>query len=225
MSLGHDESSGHLPDKQRRQKEATKIMGKRQRRNALDKASVKLSQLRKTFAVYNQTTGKSPNTIHWYNQKLELFERFLGDDPCLADFCIESARAFIADLQSRRVRHERNPYLKDKAGPLSSSYIQGFARALRASSTWLHEEGYTATNILRPLKPPRIQRPVSGRQVVEGDHHRRECVENGDDASDEAPEGLCQRARGSRLPRRHAASSPCRRRRLQQLPSQPTLPA
>jgi site-specific recombinase XerD len=133
-------------------------MGKRRR--FVSKTPIKLYQLRKSFEVYNQTTGKSPKTIHWYNQKLELFERFLGEEPCLADFHIGSVRAFIADLQNRQVRHQRNPYLKEQIGPLSSSYISGFARGLRAFSTWLYEEGYTETNILKPLKPPRIQRKV-----------------------------------------------------------------
>ena len=117
-------------------------MGKRQRWSTLDKSTVKLSHLRKAYEVYNQTVGKSPNTIHWYNQKLELFD------------------AFIADLQNRSVKHANNPAMGVKTGPLSTSYIQGFARALRAFATWLHVENYTDTNVLKPLKPPRIQRKV-----------------------------------------------------------------
>ncbi len=73
---------------------------------------------------------------------------------------MESAREFIVHLQGRRVRHEHNPFVTNKEGTLSSSYIQGFARASRAFSTWLHVEGYTNTNVLKPLKPPRIQRKV-----------------------------------------------------------------
>lgn len=133
-------------------------MGKRRR--YVSKATVKLSQLRKSFEVYNQTTGKSPQTIHWYNQKLALLERFLGGEPCLADFTIDSVRAYIAELQNRQVRNQRNPRMKPQPGPLSSSYVSGFARGLRAFSTWLFDEGYTETNVLKALKPPRIQRKV-----------------------------------------------------------------
>jgi hypothetical protein len=61
-------------------------------------------------------------------------------------------RAFIADLQTRQVR---NGYVKNKTGSLSSAYISCFARGLRAFSTWLFDEGYTETNVLKPLKPPR----------------------------------------------------------------------
>lgn len=135
-------------------------MGKRRKWSEMDKSTIPLAKLRKSFEVYNQTTGKSPNTYRWYSDKLSLFERFSGDGCQLSDLTVESVREFIAHLQGRRVRHEHNRFVTNKEGPLSSSYIQGFARALRAFSTWLHTEGYTDTNVLKPLKPPRIQRKV-----------------------------------------------------------------
>ncbi len=76
------------------------------------------------------------------------------------DFTIDSVRAYIAELQNRQVRNQRNPRMRPQPGSLSSSYISGFARGLRAFSTFLYEEGYTETNVLKPLKPPRIQRKV-----------------------------------------------------------------
>lgn len=135
-------------------------MGRRRKWHEMDKTAIPLAQLRRAFEVYNQTTGKSPSTFRWYSDKLVLFERFLGEGCQLSDFGLDSAREFIAHLQDRRIRHERNPFVRNKQGPLSTSYIQGFARALRAFSTWLHAEGYTDYNVLKSLKPPRIQRKV-----------------------------------------------------------------
>ena len=126
----------------------------------MDKSTIPLEKLRRGFEVYNQTTGKSPSTYRWYSDKLALFERFAGEGCQLSDITVESVREFIADLQGRRVKFERNRFVKNKKGSLSTSYIQGFARALRAFSTWLHAEGYTDTNVLKTLKPPRIQRKV-----------------------------------------------------------------
>jgi hypothetical protein len=126
----------------------------------MNKSAIPLAKLRTAFEVYNQTTGKSPSTYHWYSDKLALFERFLGKGCQLSDFTRESAREFIAHLQGRRIRHEHNRFVKNKEGTLSSSYIQGFARGLRAFSSWLHAEGYTDTNVLKTLKPPRIQTKV-----------------------------------------------------------------
>ena len=42
-----------------------------------------------------------------------------------------------------------NPSVLDR--PLSSAYIQSLARALRAFSSWLYENRYADTNVLRPL--------------------------------------------------------------------------
>lgn len=132
----------------------------RRRWKQVDKSSVTLERLRQAFEVYNRVAGKSPATIRFYNEKLVLLQRFLGEGCELSDFTLESVRAFIADLQSRQVRNERNGYVKNKNGTLSSAYISGFARGLRAFSTWLNQEGYTETNVLQPLKPPRVQRKV-----------------------------------------------------------------
>ncbi|MCC6236787.1 MAG: tyrosine-type recombinase/integrase [Dehalococcoidia bacterium] len=117
-------------------------------------------QLRAAFASYNRTTNKSPRTVSWYDQRLELFERHIGSGATLADVTVERARDFIAALQARDRRYENNPHVRAKEGPLSSSYVQGFVRALRAFSSWLYEDGYTATNRLKPVRPPKVQQKV-----------------------------------------------------------------
>jgi integrase/recombinase XerD len=103
---------------------------------------------------------QSRHTVKWYDDRLELFERFLGAKAVLADLTVANVRAFIAELQARDVGHGNNRFVTDKAGPLSSSYIQGFARALRAFSSWLYEDTYTETNVLKTLKPPGIAQKV-----------------------------------------------------------------
>lgn len=128
----------------------------------MDKSRTPFPQLRVAFASYNRTTNKSPRTVAWYDKRLELFGRHLGGAANLGDVTVENVRAFIADLQSRTRRHENNPFVEKKEGVLSSSYIQGFARALRAFSSWLCEDGYTDTNRLKVLRPPKIQQKVVG---------------------------------------------------------------
>lgn len=136
-------------------------MPKKTRWSAMNKDKTAFSKLREQFAVYNKTTGKSPSTVWWYEQKLGLFERWLGPDACLADVTIPNVRAYIAELQDRTTRWDNNPNIKNKEGSLSSSYVQSFARALRAFSTWLNEDGFTDTNVLKTLKPPKIQQKVT----------------------------------------------------------------
>ena len=107
----------------------------------MDTSAIPPAKLRKASETYNRTTGKSPSTHRWYPDKLSLFERSLGDGCQLSDLTVESARKLIAYLQGRRVRHEHNPFVTNREGALSSSYIQGFARALRAFSSWLQRAG------------------------------------------------------------------------------------
>jgi len=51
----------------------------------MDKSRTPFPQLRLNFSVYNRTTNKSPRTVAWYEQRLELFERYLGATATLAD--------------------------------------------------------------------------------------------------------------------------------------------
>ena len=126
----------------------------------MDKSRTPFPQLRAAFGSYNRTTNKSLRTVAWYEQKLEIFERHLGVGADLSDVTVENVRAFIADLQGRTRRYENNPFVGKKDGPLSSSYIQGFVRALRAFSSWLYEDGYTDTNTLKTIRPPKIQQKI-----------------------------------------------------------------
>ncbi len=129
--------------------------------NDMKKDAIPFAKLRQQFAVYNKTTGKSPSTVNWYEQKLELFERWLGPDACLADVTIPTVREYVADLQDRTTRHVNSPFHNSHEGKLSSTYIHGIVRGLRAFASWLHEDGYTDINILRPLKPPKFQQKVT----------------------------------------------------------------
>lgn len=135
-------------------------MAKRIRWTEMDKSKTPFSTLRAAYMVYNQTTGKSPHTVKWYEFRLELFERWLEDGATLEDLTVANVRGYIAELQGRTERWSNNPFIKNKSGQLSTSYINGFARALRAFSTWLLEDEYTETNILKNLKPPKIQKKV-----------------------------------------------------------------
>jgi integrase/recombinase XerC/integrase/recombinase XerD len=125
----------------------------------MKKDTISIRKLREQFAVYNKTAGKSARTVEWYEQKLDLFERYLGSEACLADVTVPNVRGFIAELQERTQRNPNNPHSRME-GPLSSSYINGFVRGLRAFSTWLHEDGYADANILKSIRPPKVTQKV-----------------------------------------------------------------
>jgi integrase/recombinase XerC/integrase/recombinase XerD len=103
------------------------------------------------YEFHNRTEGKSPKTISWYKQSLDLFERFLvrsGISRQIADIGEPEVRAFIAHLQNK-VKWSEN----GGPGPkLSAEGIQNRVRALKAFFAWLHREGYTESNRLLHLK-------------------------------------------------------------------------
>jgi site-specific recombinase XerD len=135
-------------------------MARRPRWAKVEWQGTPLAELRVAFEACNRTANKSPRTVHWYNERLLMFERFVGPGAALRDLTVPTVRAFVADLQSRTQKNVNNPFIPKKDGKLASSYIQGIVRALRAFSSWLYEEGYTDANILQPLKPPKIQQKV-----------------------------------------------------------------
>src|ERR1700680_638615 len=100
-------------------------MAKRTRGRDVDKARIPFDKLRQAYAVFNKTSGKSPHTVVWYDFRLELFERFLGEDACLADLTVANVRAYVAELQDRGEIYLNNARAR-REGNLSSSYIQGF---------------------------------------------------------------------------------------------------
>ncbi len=130
------------------------------RRTEMQKESLPLTQLVQSYDLFNRATGKSPTTVAWYNDRLGTFLRYLGQDSRLADLTVDAARGYIVFLQNRNDRFAANPYIIHKEGKLSSAYINGCVRSLRAFANWLFAEGYTDGNRLQPVKPPKVQKKV-----------------------------------------------------------------
>ena len=114
------------------------------------------------FLTTKQTEGRSPKTISWYREMLTRFARYVGDESeaKLHDIGLDDARAFVAYLQQRTTRYQDHPYKPEKEGGLSSSTIHGHVRALKAFSTWLHEEEFTKKPIFARLRRPKVSQPV-----------------------------------------------------------------
>ncbi|HEX9056743.1 MAG TPA: tyrosine-type recombinase/integrase, partial [Ktedonobacterales bacterium] len=75
--------------------------------------------------------------------------------PTLAHFTLEHVRAYIVVLQGTRAR-ETHPGQPAENHLLSDASINSYVRALRAFSSWLAEEDYTAAPPLARLKAPKM---------------------------------------------------------------------
>lgn len=135
-------------------------MARKRRRTAMEKDQLPLRRLIDSYQLHNRAAGKSERTIAWYESRLGMFERFLGQEPQLGDLSPDAARAYIVHLQGRNDRHAGSPFVVNPQGQLSNSYIHGCTRAIRAFANWLYGEGYAETHRLQPVKPPKVKRKV-----------------------------------------------------------------
>ena len=119
----------------------------------MDSSKLDLSTLAQRFEVHNRSEAKTPKTVEWYNQALELFRVWLqgeGMSTCLEDLGEDEAREFILHLQAR----------KGLRGLASSYTVNNRVRALRAFFSWLYSQGYTEDHRLKNLKPPKVHQKV-----------------------------------------------------------------
>lgn len=106
------------------------------------------------FVTTKQTEGRSAKTTTWYRDKLLAFARFLdnGQPAKLPDLTLDRTRQFVAMLQNKTCRFENHPLRRKADGGLSPFTVHGYVRTLKVFATWLHDEGFTSTNVLARLK-------------------------------------------------------------------------
>ncbi len=126
-------------------------------------SDITLEQLVDHFQLANRAEGKSPKTLSWYQQNLDLFLRFLREEGCsirLRDVGIEETRAFVISLQDQDVRFANNPFTPTRRHKLSSHSINSAVRAIRAFFNWLYHEGYSSSHKLKEMRVPRVQKKI-----------------------------------------------------------------
>ena len=137
---------------------------KRQGRRTLNYAGTDLSTLIQHFHIHNQSEGKSPRTVEWYDQVLGRFLRWLeGEDrpTNLGQLDEMVVREYLIYLQAR-------PGTKGKT--LSSHSMYNRVNALRSFFSWLHRREYTPEHVLRHLKQPKtaelVIEPLSVEEIA-----------------------------------------------------------
>lgn len=126
----------------------------------MDKSGTTLEALFKTYALYNRSEGRCANTVAWYEGKLRTFQQWLEEQRRRADlegFTRPNVREFVLYLQEKEEKHEHNPFVPTKRERLSGHTVRGYVRALKAFSSWLHDEGYADKNILKGYGGPQGQ--------------------------------------------------------------------
>jgi site-specific recombinase XerC len=130
--------------------------------NTMDKSQIGPERLVDEYLLVCRTEGKTPKTLRGYRQRLERFCRWLDGDLC--DFTVQSARAYVGELQTVR-KYEGHPFHLAQDEGLSGQTIKGHVVVLKGFATWLWEEEYTEENVLRRLKTPKAAKKVMTTKV------------------------------------------------------------
>ena len=119
----------------------------------MHKPSPQLSLLIQHYNAHNRSEGKSPKTVGWYQEVLDLFLRWLVDNghgTTLAAMDLQLVREYVLFLQEGGVMGITP----------SSATMNNRVRALRAFFHWLQLEGYAKTHILQNMRPPKVAHHV-----------------------------------------------------------------
>ena len=127
-------------------------------KNRKKKSSLLIAEFVSRFELSNTADGKSSKTVIWYSEILRSFCKFLKtvkQHQDLSLFTIDTIRHYILFLR-HKPKYLGHPYTPKQSTPLSPCTVQCHVRALKAFSSWLYAEGYTAENRLKNLKLPKV---------------------------------------------------------------------
>ncbi len=118
-------------------------------------------EAKKIFLLNCRAKNLSPQTLGWYNRKLNELEKFLQCSELQA-VTPQTITRFICHLQEKQ-------NLRYRGKGLSSYTIAGTVRALRVFFHFLHDEGYLPVNPCEKIKVPKIQKkiiiPLTGEEI------------------------------------------------------------
>lgn len=113
-----------------------------------------MSDLLTAFLLDRRASGCTAKTLQWHEACLGLFYDFLQEENHSTnpdEWTPTLLRAYIVHLQTRSSR---------RGDALAASSINSYARSLLCFVRWLHEEGYTDTNIGQRVKKPRLPQTI-----------------------------------------------------------------
>jgi site-specific recombinase XerD len=122
-----------------------------------------LRELFEGFTIHLQAAGRRPSTVDWYAKHARRFFAWLDQETIPASVGEMSAlriRKFIAYQQGSVRAWDSNPHVPTQERGLSSSYIVGGVRTLRAWFNWMHDEGFLQDNPMDKVRTPKQQQRI-----------------------------------------------------------------
>lgn len=129
-----------------------------------------------TFIRLELTAQKrSPETVRWYECRLNRLAAWLGADRPLVDVMEIELEEYMATLAERITRYGGDSPRPEVIGPLSVHTLRGHARAIRHLCRWLFKKKIALVDLAAELPIP--QEPKIARKGIE-ENHRRMMIEH-----------------------------------------------
>jgi integrase/recombinase XerC/integrase/recombinase XerD len=109
----------------------------------VDKTQIPVTNLIKSFLMYQEDRNHSPKTVEWYEGMLGRFSRFLGAEATAGQLDIDVVR-----------RYQR--FLRGES--LSKFTLHAYSRTLKTFLRWLGREAYIDKNLWREIEMPKVPR-------------------------------------------------------------------
>lgn len=110
------------------------------------------------FTIHLEAAGRRPTTVTWYTMHVNRFIMWLEQEQfptTISEITPLHIRRFVAYQQNGVRAWESNPHVPTQDHGLSSTYIAGSVRALRAWFNWMEDEEYVDKNPMRKVKTPK----------------------------------------------------------------------
>lgn len=116
-----------------------------------------LDDLLENYGSSLKALNRSPKTIGWYLEILDMYFSFLSLNNLLkpiSELGTQELKSYLLHLQGRN-RWPGSQHIRDK-GQLSAYSIQGHVRAIKAFFSWLYREGLIDENPLAKSPLPKV---------------------------------------------------------------------
>lgn len=129
----------------------------------LHSAQPTIGQAVETF-LRLEMMGKSPQTRHWYRDRLIHLVDFLGEGRALSTVMEMDLEEWIAALASRTAKYGGNSLRPQEKGGLSAYTLQGYVTAARRFALWLLKKKLAEVDLSEGL--PRFKVPKVGKKGI-----------------------------------------------------------
>jgi site-specific recombinase XerD len=128
----------------------------------LPHSGASIEHLIKSFEIRNLCLNRSPKTVSWYTNNLNLFVKYRKDQGhslLVEDITHPEVQEYVLSLRGKN-RYDQHPLTPRQEGKLSPQTVRAHIATLKAFFNWLHREGYIDRDLSKQLESPKVPRKL-----------------------------------------------------------------